>query len=127
MAESPGVCIVDDDADIREAMRLVLEMSGYAVTEAADGAAALDVLRSAAPLPCCIILDLMMPGMNGWEFREQQRADPRIASVPVIILSGVHDLSAKAREIGAADQLQKPIELAQLLDAVGRQCAPARP
>lgn len=117
----PTVCVIDDDEDIREAMRMILEMKGYEVLEADDGASALEQLHVHRH-PCVILLDLMMPGMNGWEFRERQRSDPDLASIPVIILSGVHDLAARAREIGAADQLQKPVDLARLLDAISRQC-----
>lgn len=119
-----SVCVIDDDEDIREVMRMVLEMKGYDVLEANDGAAALEQLHTHRT-PCCILLDLMMPGMNGWEFRERQRSDPDLASIPVIILSGVHDLAARAREIGAADQLQKPIDLGRLLEAISRQCGNA--
>lgn len=116
------VCIVDDDSDIREAMRLVLELRGYDVLEASDGAEALEVMRR-SDAPCCLVLlDLMMPGMNGWEFRARQRADPALASVPVVVLSGVREVASQARELDASEVLQKPIDLEQLVSIVERHC-----
>lgn len=114
------VCIVDDDPDIREVLRLVLEMRGYDVIEAADGVAALSALHGAG---CCtILLDLMMPGMSGWEFRARQRVDPELASIPVVVLSGVRDLHRQAGDLGAAAYLQKPVELERLIGEVARFC-----
>lgn len=115
------VCIVDDDPDIREAMRFALEMHGVRVLEASDGAVALGELhREKCGL---ILLDLMMPGMNGWEFRAAQRADPQIASIPVVVLSGARDAADLARELDAATYLTKPVELERLTEVVDRYCA----
>lgn len=112
------VCIVDDDPDIREAMRFALEMHGVRVLEASDGAVALDQLhREKCGL---ILLDLMMPGMNGWEFRAAQRADPDLAGIPVVVLSGARDVADLARELDAAAYLTKPVELEQLAEVVDR-------
>lgn len=112
------VCIVEDDPDTREAMRLVLEMYGYEVIEAGDGASALVALHHThAGL---ILLDLMMPGMNGSEFLEKQRADPEIASIPVLLLSGAADLRSEARRLGVAAWVRKPADLDQLVGEVER-------
>ena len=83
-----AVCIVDDDADIREVLSDVLSIEGYQVIPAGDGEAALGLLRSQESDCRLILLDLMMPHMNGWEFRRQQLQDPAIASIPVVLLSG---------------------------------------
>ena len=78
-----SVCVVDDDADIREVLTDVLSIEGYDVVAAGDGESALALLR-ARPSACrLILLDLMMPRMNGWEFRRQQLQDPTIAEIPV--------------------------------------------
>src|ERR687888_179468 len=82
------VLVVDDDRDLRELLGAVLSSAGYEVLMAENGAAALSVLRTA--LPDLIILDLMMPVMNGWQFREAQCALPDYARIPVVCLSGHH-------------------------------------
>ncbi|UJR85235.1 response regulator [Sandaracinus amylolyticus] len=114
------VCIVDDDDDIREAMRLALELHGLEVIEASDGEEALARLHGSH---CgLVLLDLMMPGMNGWEFRAKQKADPELASIPVLVLSGARDVESHARELGASAWVQKPIELDHLIVEVDRLC-----
>ncbi len=122
MHERDGyVCIVDDDPDIREIVQLVLEASGHRVRTAADGLEALDTLRR-HPGACLVLLDLMMPGMNGWEFRAEQLKDPPIASIPVVVLSGVREVPVQAAGLNAAASLQKPIDLDQLVAVVERHC-----
>lgn len=117
MTTSPCVFIVDDDPDIREVVHLVLEARGHRVVEAADGAEAL--ARLAKEENCrVILLDLMMPGMNGWEFRAAQRKDPRIKDIPVLVLSGVRELATQVEDIDADAVLQKPVDLTQLLQEV---------
>jgi two-component system, chemotaxis family, chemotaxis protein CheY len=87
--------VVEDDRDTREVVKLLLEMEGMGVTEASDGFEALDrlhKLRETDPLrPCVIVLDIMMPRCSGPEFRRRQLEDPRIADVPVIVLSAIAD------------------------------------
>jgi CheY-like chemotaxis protein len=112
------VCVVDDDPDTREALRLVLELSGYDVIEASDGAMALAELhRQHAGV---ILLDLMMPGMTGSEFLERQHADPELAAIPVVVLSGVGDVRAEATRLGASAWVRKPVELDELMREVDR-------
>src|ERR671922_368969 len=82
------ILVVDDDRDLRELLGAVLTAAGYDVLMAENGAAALSVLRTV--LPDLIILDLMMPVMNGWQFREAQNALPDYARIPVVCLSGHH-------------------------------------
>lgn len=116
---SPYVLVVDDDADIREIVTLVLEANGYRVATAADGAEALALLRR-EPGCSAVVLDLMMPGLNGWEFRAIQRSDPAIAPIPVVVISSVRNLRDHAEQLGAAALLQKPVDMAELLSAVER-------
>jgi CheY-like chemotaxis protein len=120
---TPCVFVVDDDPDIREVVHLVLEARGYRVVEAADGAEALT--RLAGEDDCrVILLDLMMPGMNGWEFRAAQRKAPRLARIPVLVLSGMRELNAQTSEIDASAVLQKPVDLEQLLREVEQRAQP---
>src|ERR1044071_1184503 len=76
------ILVVEDDSAIREVLTDVLESEGYQVLNAANGREAIQLLRSST-LPCLILLDLMMPVMNGWQFRDEQRQDPLLAPVPV--------------------------------------------
>jgi CheY-like chemotaxis protein len=121
VSQSACVLVVDDDADIRDSIGDILELRGYQVARAANGREALDRLRH-GPLPCLILLDLMMPVLNGWEFRAQQASDQALASVPVVIISGDGSTDQKAASIGVSEYLRKPLELSAILDVVRRHC-----
>lgn len=112
--------IVDDDPDICMSVQIVLEAFGYRVTTASDGAEALRKLAS-DEAPCLILLDLMMPGMNGQEFREAQLRDPALAQIPVVVLSGDYKVDERAAKMGV-EGLGKPIELPLLLAKVEQFC-----
>jgi len=113
------VLVVDDDADAREAMKSVLELHGYTVVTAADGSEAIERLRHGLT-PCLILLDLMMPGMDGFEFVNEKRQDPRISAIPVVIYSGHNDAKSNAVRLGAEGYFQKPVEVQSLLNLVER-------
>ncbi len=113
------ILVVDDDLATREALVLVLGAEGYRVTTAADGLTALDQLRH-GDLPDLIILDLMMPVMDGWHFREEQLDDPRLADIPVIICSAAGRVRERAAALHAAAYLEKPIEPRELAALVRR-------
>jgi CheY-like chemotaxis protein len=83
---APQVLVVEDDAPIREALCAVLRDDGYAVAEAGDGQEALEFLRT-HPTPRVILLDLMMPVMDGWTFLREQAADPALAGIPVVVIT----------------------------------------
>jgi CheY-like chemotaxis protein len=117
----PTIFLVEDDKATRDAMTMVLESEGYRVKAAANGREALDRLRDARP-PRLILLDLMMPVMNGWQFRDAQTRDPRLASIPVVLFSAEADLSQKAKNLGIAGYLQKPVEFDELLATVREHC-----
>jgi len=120
----PGpVLLVDDDPSLLQAVKLGLESHGYQVVTAHDGREGLDLLRHRHP--CLVLLDLEMPGMNGWQFREEQRADPSIASVPVVVVSSRTDADRQARAMHVAGGLQKPVDLEELTATVRAQCATA--
>jgi CheY-like chemotaxis protein len=109
-----SVLVVDDESDIREAVSEVLEDEGFIVHGAGDGAEGLRKAR--AHHPDVVLLDLMMPGMNGWEFRAAQRSDPELSEIPVIILSAL----GRVAGMDAAGFIQKPFDLEDLLSAVRR-------
>jgi len=117
------VLIVDDNPDLLQSLAEILELEGYRVSGAANGQEALAHLRNGPP-PAVIILDLLMPVMNGWEFRAVQRSDPFLAPVPVILLSSLDGLDRLARELDAAASLRKPIEVSLLLETIARFCSP---
>src|SRR5207245_9151650 len=103
------VLIVEDDVDTSEAIAEVLEDSAARPVDAPNGAAAPDELRTAERAPCVILLDLMMPVMDGREFRTQQRGDPSLRTIPVVVLSAHADAVSHAAQMDAARYLPKPI------------------
>jgi CheY-like chemotaxis protein len=107
--------VVEDDDMIREALTELLRDEGALVTPASNGREALQELRSGRA-PDLILLDLMMPVMDGWEFRVDQRADPALASIPIIAMSA--DMSAKARAIAADAYLRKPLDFSELVGRI---------
>lgn len=121
-ARERTVLVVDDDPDILQTLALCLSTEGYGVVMAANGKEALDVLRREKP--AIILLDLMMPVMTGSEFLHHQKQDPSLAGIPVIIISAADANHARAMALGAADYLQKPIEIAELTAKVQDYAAP---
>jgi len=111
------ILIVDDNEEMREALGAVLESAGHEVLAAADGREALAFLRRCAVPPCLVLLDLMMPGLDGWDFRAEQLRDERLASIPVIVLSA-HPLAMLTKNMGAAAVLPKPSDPETLLATV---------
>jgi len=118
-----SVCVVDDDADIREVLTDVLSIEGYDVVAAGDGESALALLHERPKRCRLILLDLMMPHMNGWEFRRLQLQDPAIASIPVVLLTGAGTATKSIDELHVAATIEKPVELDALLAQVAQYCA----
>jgi CheY-like chemotaxis protein len=114
------VLIVEDDGAIRESIAEMLTDDGIMVLEAENGREALELLGRLGEPPRLILLDLMMPVMDGWTFRSRQLADPRLASIPVVILSASQGLPAQANELHINEFLRKPFDGAALLDAIAR-------
>lgn len=119
----PIVLIVEDDRDLCEALRYLLPLEGFDPICVGDGAAALDYLRDAPP-PFLVLLDLTLPKVDGARVREALRRDPRLHSVPVVILSSRSDTALAARRLDAA-YLTKPFEVPALLDTLRRYAARA--
>jgi CheY-like chemotaxis protein len=123
MEERPSTCvlIVEDDRDVRLSLAEVLAEEGYRIAMAGNGLEALRYLRSASA-PGVILLDLMMPVMDGWEFLSVQRQIPSLSSIPVIVLTAGGTLKGPTSPVPVIDRLKKPVEMQNLLDVVKRAC-----
>jgi CheY-like chemotaxis protein len=119
----PGlVLVVDDDDDLRETLGEVLSDEGFQVRFAPNGRAALEILRDELHgdlRPCAVLLDLMMPVMSGWQFREEQRGDPLLAAIPVVVMSAGWE---SRHEVDCAEFIPKPIKLERMLGVLRRLC-----
>lgn len=109
------VLIIEDDPDVREVLLDVLSNEGYAVSQAQDGWEGLD--QAEAHRPNLILLDLLMPRMNGWEFRAAQRKNAAVAAIPVIVISAA-PADPGGMLSGVAARFEKPFDLAALMEAV---------
>jgi CheY-like chemotaxis protein len=112
------ILIVDDDAAIRDVVSDILETSDYRVKTARNGAEALEDIRR--DRPAAVLLDLMMPVMDGWEFLRQYRGEVTVSPVPVVIMSAARDAASVAGEFGAQAFLSKPFEIETILDILVR-------
>ena len=115
--------VVEDDPDVRESLCDALSNQGYEPVAACDGAEALDILRTGKSRPCLLLLDLMMPIMDGWRFRAEQLRDPAMAKIPVVGVSADGNALRHAALLEAAAGSQKPFELPALMEIVDRLCA----
>jgi CheY-like chemotaxis protein len=121
-----NILLVEDDGAIRDSIAEILEGEGYRVVQASNGAEALERLRCDRN-PDLILLDLMMPVMDGWQFRDRQEHDPRIRNIPVLVISADHALDQKLDELRVDGWLAKPFALESLLAAIGRVRAGTAP
>jgi two-component system, chemotaxis family, chemotaxis protein CheY len=114
------ILIVEDDPDIREVLNAVLAFEGFAPVAAKNAVDALDQLRtfSAEQLPKLVILDVMMPGMDGQTFAKLMRAEPKWSAIPIVIISADGEIADIAQSIGAVASLRKPFELDVFVDVV---------
>jgi CheY-like chemotaxis protein len=115
------ILLVEDDASSSEGMRDLLETAGHSVDCASNGREALERLRDERPY-CLILLDVRMPVMNGYEFRDAQLKDPRFADIPVIMLTADGHAREKARRLRTDQFFQKPFSPPELLRAIDRHC-----
>ena len=115
MMPDTSILVVEDDGDLRDMMAQVLALEGFDTATANNGRDALAYLSKHAK-PDVIVLDLMMPVMDGWEFRRHQQADPGLADIPVVILSALDP--SRAADLAGAAFLRKPLDFDRLLDIV---------
>jgi len=121
----PGiVLVVDDDTDLRESLEILLTSRGHRVVTAADGGEALAWLRANPAEPCLVLLDLMMPVMDGFELRSAMGADPQLAEIPVVVITGAGLMADMRADELPPQVLRKPIPLKTLLDTVRAFCTP---
>ena len=127
MSDSPclPLMIVDDDDDLRDALADIMTAQGYEVAAFADARAALAALEEGMT-PFLILLDLMMPGMSGWEFRAAQLANPTLARIRVVVVTAANNLSDGACTLSSLEVLHKPFTLEILLPVVARYAAAPR-
>jgi CheY-like chemotaxis protein len=111
------ILVVDDDLDIRREVSEILREEGVEVTTARHGSEALHVLRGSVP-PSVILLDLMMPGTDGWQFRRAQLADPALAGVPVVVFSSFSNGPRNVADLRVSGFITKPFTIGQLLTAL---------
>jgi CheY-like chemotaxis protein len=116
------VLVVEDDFDVLGAIAAILEEAGYEVVRAANGVEALGQLGDLKGRCDLILLDLMMPVMNGWDFRRKQKETPAFAGVPVLLMSAGAHMATVSGDLDAVGYLTKPVELSDLLDVVRRHC-----
>ncbi|HEY3886551.1 MAG TPA: response regulator [Vicinamibacterales bacterium] len=117
--EGPSVMIVEDDRDTREMLARFLALEGFSVRQAENGAQALDALNTGGA--CVILLDLMMPVMNGWQFRAAQSSDPRLSGIPVVVVTAA-GAAEKLPGIAANAWIPKPVDFDRLLSVITPFC-----
>ncbi len=117
-----SILIIEDDHAIAESLRDLLGTEGYGVVWAANGKKALALLRSAKPVPNLIMLDLMMPHMDGYQFRAEQEMDPVLSRIPVVLMTADGHIEAKRFKVGAKAYLKKPLDIDEVLAAVRQNC-----
>jgi CheY-like chemotaxis protein len=116
---SGSILVVEDDRELRDSLCDALLLEGYQVVCVEDGQAALRHLRSSAP-PCLILLDLMMPVMDGWAFREEMLQDPALADIPVVVMTAAGNTLAE--KVPARRVLHKPLHMDTVVEVVQRHC-----
>lgn len=124
MTEEKKIFLIEDDPDIRESILEVLRTGGYSAESAATSREAIAKLRNLEPKPYLILLDLRLPGEDGFQFRRQQMGDAALAKIPVVLLSADAHLQEKRDLLGAVDHLKKPVDIDVLLETVRRNCGP---
>jgi CheY-like chemotaxis protein len=121
-----SILVVDDDAGIRQLLTVFLEHNGYQATSVPNGLEALTYLRNGLELPQLILLDLMMPVMDGAEFRRAQQEDPRLAPIAVVVMSAAENIQAQAPTLTADAYIPKPIDFDVLLPLIEQYCGQRR-
>lgn len=114
------IFIVEDSKDYQFLLETILVEEGYSVECASNGLEALDKLRARPNNPCMIFLDIMMPVMDGFQFREQQKNDPQLANIPIVVMTAHADLLAK--QIEAREIIRKPSDIQVFLKAAQAYC-----
>lgn len=118
----PLVLLVEDDPDVRNIMAELVEGLGYQVATAENGQQTLHYLHSVATLPRLILLDLMMPVMNGWQFVVEVQKNAALAAIPIVVVSAFDEESNDLLNLNVAGRLRKPVTYAQLVAVIEQYC-----
>ena len=124
-AADHNILVVEDDSTLRNAMSDLLGEEGMSATRAENGQVGLDMLRAGAR-PCLVLLDLQMPLVDGLTFRRRQLEDPRIAGIPVVVMTGQSGKAQEAKRLGVALTMSKPIAPSRVVGVVEQYCAHAK-
>jgi two-component system chemotaxis response regulator CheY len=124
MSPSPCVMVIEDDASLRDTLQEILELEGFSVLAAEHGRQGLALLEPPARPPRLILLDLMMPVMNGWEFLDEVKRDPRDfrAAIPVVVVSAAAPVADELQRLHGCRLLKKPVDIDMLIDLVRAHC-----
>jgi len=125
LAADHKILVVEDDSTLRNAMGDLLGEEGMSATRAENGQVGLDMLRAGAR-PCLVLLDLQMPLVDGFTFRRRQLEDPRIAGIPVVVMTGQPGKAREAERLGVALTMSKPVAPSRVLRVVAQYCAHAK-
>jgi CheY-like chemotaxis protein len=116
------IFVVEDSPDIQGLVKLLYEGEGYQVETGSNGDEAMTKLRNLPDLPSFILLDLMMPGMDGYQFRKLQETDADLAEVPIIVMTAEANAETKAISLGAKGYIKKPVDIKDLLMLSDQYC-----
>jgi CheY-like chemotaxis protein len=115
------ILIVEDAPEIQTLLARLLKSRGYHIDCVSNGLSALEFLHAAGELPDLILLDLMMPEMDGYQFRQRQESEEKLRDIPLVVMTAGGDIQAKAEQVGAQAYLRKPFSsIDTILDTVGR-------
>ena len=114
--------MIEDDEFIRESLKMIFENEGYDIAGVTNGQEGVDYLNSGRPLPQIILLDLMMPVKDGFEFRKEQAGNPKFSSIPVVVLTAEGFQSERKVNLKAQAFVRKPFDIDEIITAVKEQC-----
>ncbi len=121
---SRRVLVIDDDEAVRGALAELLEWEGFQVETASNGREGMELLHHDPP-PAVIVLDLLMPEMDGWEFCEEQSRDPQVSDIPVLVVSATGEPARPPRCVHEGEFFRKPADLPRLISTIESYCARA--
>ena len=116
------ILLIEDDKDILEVLKDLLESEGYVISCAENGKVAMNFLSASNELPDLILVDLMMPLMNGFEFCQRIVEIDRLKSIPVIVMSADGHIEKKKEQLNVCEYLKKPLDLENVLETISKYC-----
>lgn len=123
MTATKKILVIEDDQYIRESIEMILESEGYHFISADNGKVALEKLCTMSELPSLILLDLMMPVMDGFQFRKELEKDSHLNKIPVVVMSADGQINNKQKQVDCVHYLKKPLELDDVVNSVQQYSA----